>query len=1130
MKQFLQNLSLLALLLLAAAHPAAAQENVGHDERVEVRGTVKDLAGEPLIGVSVVVAGTHIGVNTDLKGEYRLSAPIGSTLRFTYIGYEPQSIKVGVENKHGIRFVYDVTLREQATDIGQVVVTGFAKTEIRKSTGSVAVIKGEDLNTSPLEGVDKLLQGKLAGVSVQSVSGRPGEAAKIRIRGTSTITGNAEPLWVIDGVPMQKEIPSISSTQIKSGDFSNIFATGVGGINPNDIESVSVLKDAAAAAIYGSQAAGGVIVVTTKRGKSGPVHVNYSGTVSIQTRPVRSAKLMNSREKLAWEQELWDEFSAAGYNQYLQTGSGYYPVVGIVGMIRSGYGKYKGLSTAQQDALIAELGSQTTDWFEELFRTTVSTSHYVSASGGNDKMAYYLSMGYGNDQGIVLKNSYDRYNFNAKIDATPNRVISFGISTDFSYQTSKAPSSNVDMFDYAYFANPYERPYNEDGSYRADETYFALSPANGSSYSTLPDNGFNLLREINETSSKSTSGNFTLTGNTTINITRDLKFIGLASFSYISDNSDNINGKNTYAAWLDRPFENNTTTSKRTYGSISQSSTYNTNYMLRGHFSYGHTFGEIHRLNVLAGAEISRNYAKSIVTKRYGYDPVTGNHSTPTFQPVGDNTTIDYNKLINFGKILDECTGQSIVENAMASFYGTIDYILLNRYVFNASVRSDGSNNFGSKEQFNATWSAGFSWNIDEESWMKGKISDVISSMTLRLATGYTGGVNKSVYPVVIMNYDPSFRASETDFYRMGDISNAPNPHLSWEKTWDMKVGLDVGFLKDRLRLQVEAYNRKGYDLVTSSRVNSAVGFTSQGYNTSEQVNRGIEMTLGATLLKYKDFSWNMTANASYNMNKLTKYVSPNSGIYGDYYVGYPLGMIITGKTTGIDPETGFYRYELRPDAVINDVADYRNMENYLFYVGTSTAPWTGGFNTSMRYKNLTLSVNGVFSLNAKVLNDIESPASYNELDRNLSGVDKEPIPNSRYDLYVNHLNVVRDVTHRWTPDNPITDGYPRLIDTYGGRLYDKNGNLIAQSLPSVSRVTNCLLLEDVSYLKISSLTLLYDLPDTWVKRMHMQSCGISFSMNNLATFTNYSGLDPETPGAVYPQCRSYSIGVSIGF
>ena len=203
------------------------------------------------------------------------------------------------------------------------------------------------------------------------------------------------------------------------------------------------------------------------------------------------------------------------------------------------------------------------------------------------------------------------------------------------------------MFKYAYFANPYERPYNDDGSYRADETYFSLSEINGSYTVALPENGFNLMREINETSAKSTSGNFTLTGNTTVNITKDLKFVGLASFSYISDHGENINGKNTYAAWMDRPFENNTTTSKRIYGSIYQTSTYNTNYMLRGHFAYGHTFNEIHRLNVLAGAQISRNYAKTIFTKRYGYDPVTGNHSTPLYPASGNNSVIDYDKLVS---------------------------------------------------------------------------------------------------------------------------------------------------------------------------------------------------------------------------------------------------------------------------------------------------------------------------------------------------------------------------------------------------------------------------------------------------------------------------------------------------
>ena len=1100
-----------AMAAVLVAMSAAAQSGV------TVSGTVRDTSGEPLIGVSVLLEGTHRGVTTDSDGRYTITVPGGgATLRFGYIGYQTQSVKVN-------KTIHDVVLREQSTDIGQVVVTGFTKTEIRKSTGSVGVIDGDALKTSPLEGVDKLLQGKLAGVSVQAVSGRPGEASKIRIRGTSTITGNAEPLWVVDGVPMLKDSPKVSSSQIRSGDFSNIFATGVGGINPNDIESISVLKDAAAAAIYGSQAAGGVIVVTTKRGRAGATHVNYSGTLSIQTRPVRSAGLMNAREKLAWEQELWDEFSAAGY-----ASGGHYPVIGLVGMVRSGFGRYNGLSLAEQDSVLAERASTTTDWFEQMFRTTVSTSHYLSLSGGSDKMTYYMSMGYGNDEGIVVKTDFDRYNFNAKIDSSPNRYVSFGVSTDFSYQKSTAPSYNVNPFQYAYFANPYERPYNDDGSYRADETYFALDEANGGLIPRLPPNGFNIMREINETSSLSTSGNFNVTGNLTVNITDDLKFVGLASYSYISDNSENINGKNTYAAWQDRPFEGNAMTSKRIYGSISQSSTYNSNYMLRGHFSYGKTFADIHRLNVLAGAQVSRAYAKSIFQKRFGYDPVSGNHSTPAY-PTPDSGTIDFEQLVQYGQILDGCTGQSVSENAMASFYGTIDYILKNRYVINASVRSDGSNNFGSKEQFNATWSAGFSWNIDEEPFMKGRVSDVISSMTFRTATGYTGGINKTVHPLLVMNYYSTFRASDTDFFRRGGIGSAPNPHLSWEKTWDIKAGLDIGFLKERLRMQVEVYNRKGFDLVTSVRVPSMVGFSTQSYNTSEQVNRGVEVTLGATILKLKDLSWNFTANVAYNMNKLTKYVSPTGSIYGQYYVNYPQGMIMTGIPTGIDPATGMYNYRLRPDAVLNDVSDYRTTTNYLFYVGTEVAPWSGGFNTSVHYKGLTLSVGGVYSIGGKIKNNIIPPVNYSSLTNGGSG-DKEPVPSQKNDLYVNHVNVLREVAYRWTADNPVTDGYPRLIDAYAGRLYDSNGNLISQRLPSSSVITDSTILEDVSYLKINSLTLLYELPQRWVKRMRMQSFGVSFTMNNLATFTNYSGLDPESPGATYPQSRSYSIGLSIGF
>lgn len=632
------------------------------------------------------------------------------------------------------------------------------------------------------------------------------------------------------------------------------------------------------------------------------------------------------------------------------------------------------------------------------------------------------------------------------------------------------------------------------------------------------------MREINETSSTANSASATIQGNVVINIAKGLTFNGLASFSYSGDLSENINGKDTYAAFTDRPFETDTY-SKRTYGSITQISNMNTSYMLRGQLNYARTFADVHSLNVIGGAEIRSSYAKTVSLKCYGYDVVTGLNSTPLFPSKSDGT-IDYDKLTSFGNILDQSSGQSISEDAFASFYGSATYTYNNKYVISGTLRTDGSNNFGNNQQFNANWSVSGAWNIDEEPWMKGGISNVISSLSLRSGFGYTGGVNKGVSPVLIMNYSGIFRNTDDDYYRMGYINNPPNPNLRWEKNRTFNVGLNFGLLKERLTGEISYYQNKNIDLVTSSRVPKSTGFSTQSYNTSEQVNHGFELTLGATILKIKDFRWRLTANVAYNYNELTKYESPNGSIYGDYYVGYPLGKIFTGKSLGIDPETGIYKYEMRPDVTVTDVSDYRKYQNYLFYVGTSSAPWTGSFSTTFSYKRLSVNIVGNYSIGGKVLNDIVSPASYSSTE----GSRNETVPSSKNDLYVNHLNVVRDVTHRWTVDNPVTDGYPRLIDAYGPRLTDAAGNYLDKLNPTASTITNCTLLENVSYLKFSSLSLSYQLPDKWAEAMKMTGVNVSFLMNNLFILTNYSGIDPESPGAVYPQGRSFSFSLNINF
>lgn len=1100
-------LKIILPVLLCCMSIGLPAQNPQDDALLSIQVTIVDTDGQPLPGATVHVSGNAQGVIADHNGNLSLRVEKNARVEFRYLGMKPVVMNVTKP------LTGRIVLHDEVSELDQVVITGYQRTTKRRTTGSLATITAKELHDRPMANLDELLQGKLAGVDVKAVSGSPGSSAKVRIRGTNTITGNAEPLWVVDGVPLQRDVPTVGGSNIvRTQDFSDIFANGIAGINPADIESVTVLKDASAAAIYGSRAAGGVIVITTKRGQEGKLRINYGGNLSVVSKPSRSANLMNAQEKLAWEQELWDEFSAKK-----QLAGERYPVVGAVGMIRSGYGKYAGLTEAQQNEAIAALGQHTTDWFSELFHNSVSHSHFLSLSGGTQTTAYYFSLGYAKNNGLMKRTEYDRYNVSAKFDLKPSPRVKFDFTADMSMQRSKSPSLSVDAFRYAYFANPYERVYNADGSYAADETYHALPFINGAVDEKLPANGFNVIREINETSNEGKNLSASLLARLNINLLDNLSLEGLASYGYVTDVSDQVNGQHTFAAWRDRPFDD-AMTSERTYGSILQRSAYNTNYTLRGQLHYSNTFADKHYLSALLGSEIRGQYMKSIYEKRYGYDPVSGNSAIPVYP---ESKKLEYSNMLSYASIVDLLSGQSIVENAFASFYFTVDYVYNQRYVVSLTARTDGSNNFGRDEQFNPTGSLGLSWNVDQEAFMQ-KLKPVLSSLSLRTAFGYTGNINQTVYPQLVMDYLTDFRRTDTEMYRMGYIKNAPNRHLRWEKTRDMKFSVEAGLFNDRLRLLTEVYDRRTRDAVTSVRIPYTTGFTSQSYNTSELLNQGIEFTLSGTIVKTKDWRLSASANIAYNLNKLLKYDFANLSLFDANYEGYPLSSIISGKVRGIDRKLGIYVYETRPGTVLTTPADRGRSEYYAFYLGTSSAPTNGGYSVSASYKKLSLSVGGSYSLGGIVLNSIKAPVSYNLLHR---GRPVEQIPTPQNDLYVHHLNGKKDVIYRWTPENPRTDGYPRIIDAYGDHLGLYNYMITSEN------ITRASMLEKISYFKLNSLTLAYNFDHgLWMKKAGISSLGLSFNMTNLFTITDYKGIDPETPGTVYPAPRTFSFGMSVGF
>ena len=1073
-------------------------------------GRVVDSDGLGVIGAGVVCSGRpDRGTVCDEDGSFRLEVPKGiSKVEISALGM--QSVVYDLENSA----VKDalIVLEYESTMLDQVVVTGYAQTTVKRITGSVGILSSDSFKDKPLASVSSLMQGEVAGVQVQAVSGQPGTQSRIRIRGTNNLSGSSNPLWVVDGVPLQNESPNLSSEEMAAGAFDNIFISGIGGINPNDIESITILKDAAAAAIYGSRAANGVIVVTTKRGSEGRLKLSYSNNFTWSFRPQRNLELMDSGEKIAWEQELWDEFAADRYAAAQSDNTVIYPVVGIVGQVRAGCGQFAGWDKARQDAYLQELASSTTDWYGELFRNAFSHNHHLSLSGGSDKAAYYISLGYNDDNGMLINNRYQRYNVNSSLTLTPARWIKLDIGNDFSRQSSKSPDSYVDAFKYAYFANPYEKVRNEDGSWAADNTYFSLGYYNGRGVEeVMPLDGFNILKELELNSTTTVNISNTLRAQADIRILEVLKFVGLLSWSYSDNSTDKIVDASTYTAFRDRLGYDDKSQTKL-YGSITQNRGKRSSYVARGHFAWNQSFGR-HTLNVIAGAELRGSDSNTVYSKRYNYNPITGTSSMPSISGPTDEWV----------KEVERLSGEYFTRSRYASFYASADYFLGKTIVLNASVRTDGSSNFGSERQFNPTWSAGAAWHLGEEKWMQRQ--RVLSHATLRAAYGFTGDVNTSAPHYLVMQYAlQEYRYVNGKSYMMGSIPTAPNPDLGWEKTRDAKLGIDLGFLKDRLCLQAETYYRLSTDVVTSSRVASTSGYTYVYYNSADLMNSGVEFTLNGKIVRSRDWNVGASLNFAYNYNKVLSYKPASSTITAkDRYVeGYPVGAIISGRYEGIDPVSGLYNFRLRPDAEVLTPSDLNDPDNYRWYLGTTIAPFTGGFNVSASWKLLRLSVSGVYSFGNKVYEMIDSPASY--LNARHDGVSTESVQSQYSDLYSNHLNVRRDRTSRWTESNSSGTLYPRIYDCYGTRYN------FAQTNPMDWNIVNAIYLKDVSYLRIKSIVLSCELPQAWLEKIRMEKICFNLSLNNMITISSYDGMDPEVPGATYPTTRSVSLGVSLGF
>ena len=1064
----------------------------------------------PLIGASVYIKAedlskdgnspTITGVITDIDGKFKISVPEGVTRLFcSYVGHEVQELKL-VPGKDQ----YEITLFPSAQMLDAVVVTGYQTVERRKLTAAVGKLNISDETIGAVKSIDQALAGQIAGLSVTSTSGAPGAPAKIRIRGTSSLNGTQDPLWVLDGIPLEgTDVPQSNVLN----DVSNIQQSSIAGLNPADIENITVLKDAAATAIYGARAANGVIVITTKKGKVGKPVINFSSKFTyMPTLSTNRLNMLNSQEKVDLELELLRSNFAYGDNK------------GGVSKIISGYGltdayKKGGWSALTPEAQtdISRLRNTETDWGDILFRDAFNQEYSLSLSGGNERVTYYTSIGYYQENGNVKGVGLDRLNIVAKTSYKVNRMLKFGVSLFVNRRNNKTYLTDtyglVNPVYYSRKANPYYQPFDANGNYVYD-----FDVQNNSD----TDLGFNIFEERKNTSNEETINALSSIFDAELRFNDKLKFTTQLGLQLDKASKEQIADKESFSMRIIRK-------NSKYWDSASQSNKYfipdggvhkayeNTNSQItwKAMGEYRDSFNDIHELEVMVGTELRKTWYETLFSAGYGFD-----RQTLTTKPV---VFPDEDRARQF-----PLHQKTYKENAYVSFFSTASYSLMNRYTFGGSIRFDGSDLFGvdKKYRYLPLYSVSGLWRLSNEPFMQGT-RKWMDNLAFRVSYGIQGNIDKNTSPFLLGKYivDNILPGGSE---HMIDINSAPNKKLRWEKTQSVNVGLDFSVLNQAINLSVDYYYRKGTDLIGKQMLPLETGFVSTNINWASMVNKGVEVSLSTRNVATKNFSWYTNLNFAYNNNKVLREAIPEAQTIPGRE-GYPVDAIFAIKTAGLDEEGYPLFYDKEGKKVtlkelyrLQDPfglgftvnSDVTPAEERIFYsyIGSQDTPYTGGLINTFSYKNWELTANLSFNLGGYV----RTTPSYNFIN------------------FDRGQNVNSDILDRWTPEN--TDGrLPALItsekraDEY--YWYDQKSEIYKNLDIWVKKL---------NYFRLQNLRLGYRLPEKMTKSLGMGSASVAIEGRNLLVFgSSYKNfLDPESMYNPYapPIPKSITFSLNLNF
>ena len=1032
---------------------------------------------EPLMGATVKVAGTGTGTVTDLDGRFTISLPQGkSRITVSYVGYKPETVNVS-----GKQHV-DIVLKSDAASMNEVVVVGYGTMKKSDLSGAMSQLKGEDLMKGGAIDLAHGMQGKVAGVQINQSDGAPGGGMSIVVRGANSFSTSSQPLYIVDGVPFDT-----GSTPGNGATSSEQSSNALSFINPHDIENIEILKDASATAIYGSRGANGVVIITTKRGKAGKPKVEFAGSWGVS--------------HISKKIDMLDPVTYANYQNEQVTNDQYYlgsrttnmPYPGTWGYqyYADGHanyntGKYTGKPEdyAHPGWYYDAYGNATqidvADWQDEIFQTAFSQDYNLSVSGGDDKGYYSFSGNYANQNGIIKNSGYERYALRANIARKIYSWLEIGTNQGFTNSTTdfaNTLSYNTGVVRSALLFPPTYGP-NIDTSLMDDLNWLAANPTQ------YVNNAKDQLRAINYFSSSFLE----------IKLAPWLKFRQNLGLSYNDSHRGSYYDRHTQEG--KSPTNGKASRATNIYRSTTAESLLTFDYVLK----------DIHKFNAVAGFTIE-------------------NASWDNATILATNFPDDLTKDNDLSRALDKATLTSDKGNLrLVSFLARVNYTLKDRYLFTASVRSDGSSKFTDANKWATFLSGAFAWRLSEEPFVKNL--NVFSNLKLRLSYGETGnqgiGSYRTLPQLSVANYP--FSGSLQSGSAMVTWRGPVDRDIRWETTAQYNAGIDFGWMNNRLTLTVDFYRKKTRDLLQEVKIPSSTGFSNKLTNSGNVTNTGLEITLGYAPIETKDWHWNFNGNIAFNKNEI-------GGLNGDQYAntlwygadnvfiqrnGCPIGAIYGYVEDGYYDNEAEVRadpqYTLSNDATVKSKigeikyldlnGDKKITEADRTIIGDTNPDFVWGFTNNLSWRNLSLS----FMIQGSQGNDI--------FNGNLQDVKLGNIGNIPLSAY----------NSRWTADNYENARWAKASSGYERNFLISNRYV-----------------EDGSYIRLKNISLSYNWNHPF-KSVGLERLQFSFTASNLFTIPNYSWYDPDVNAFgsdssrrgvdiySYPSARTFSLGVSATF